>query len=178
MREGEGEMTEWAPTEYGYEVSGKLGDLGCDTASLAAARNECGWHVTPVAKCRFKADSEATARLVQLPCTHVESVESVEVAGVPVVFDWKPNGLLRIPRKAFGDGWGDIVVVYTAGVKDADAFMSVVNHNAASIPSGVQSESAGGVSVTYSSDSAQAAPGVLSEREKSALWPYRRVEVA
>lgn len=169
-------MTEWASTEYGYEVEGKL-DVDCDTASLAAARNECGWHVTPVARCRYSADSEATARIVQLPCTHVVAVESVEVAGVPVVFDWRPNGLVRIPRKD-GDGWGDIVIVYKAGIEDASAFMSVVNHNAASTPSGVQSESAGGVSVTYSSDSAQAAPGVLSEREKAALWPYKRVGVA
>lgn len=168
----------WVLTEYGYEVEGELENIDCDAASLSAARAECGWHVCPPAKCRFHADSESTTRLVQLPCTYVSNVESVEVAGAPVDFDWRPSGLVRIASKVRGCGWGDIVIIYTAGIESADAFVSVVKHNAASKHSGVQSESAGGVSVTYSSDSAASAPGVLSEREKAALWPYKRVEVS
>lgn len=168
----------WTLTEYGYEVDGEIGDDEHDAASLAAARAECGWHVFPPVKCRYRADSSDTSRIVQLPCTHVSSVESVEVGGIAVAFDWKPGGLVRVIDRVRGDRWGDIVITYVAGIENPRAFLSVVEHNAASKRPGVQSESAGGVSVTYSTDSAASAKGMLSDREAAALWPYKRVGCA
>lgn len=158
-------------------------------AACAAIRNWCGWHVYPARACllteRLLAGNGRVKRagddlLVQLPATFVTVPASVTIDGAPFDdFDLAPNGILRL----FDVGWmtrrTQIVVTYTAGLDDGmmdgikELIAGRVNHALAQ-PYGVQSESAGGVSVTYSSSwAASASASALPDDNKEVLSPYR-----
>lgn len=158
-------------------------------AACAAIRNWCGWHVYPAQACsmteRLLAGNGRIKRagfdiLIQLPAAFVSSVTSVTLDGVPFDdFDLEGNGILRL----FDVGWmtrkTQITVTYTAGLPDGlmadikELIAGRVNHALAQ-PYGVQSESAGGVSVTYSASwAASASASALPDDNKETLAPYR-----
>lgn len=152
------------------------------SAAQAAIRNYCGWHVSPSLPCIFDADSISTGRVIQLPARFVSSVESVTFNGEelpPESYHLKFNGLLYFDRRFLGCSWGDIIVKYTAGVPDGlmDAIKELIAHrvtHALAQSYGVQSEAAGGVSVTYNAtwiNNARAT--ALPSDNKEVLAPYR-----
>lgn len=158
-------------------------------AACAAIRNWCGWHVYPAQACtmteRLLAGNGRVKRvgpdlLIQLPATFVSVPASVTIDGAPFDdYDIEPNGILRlfdvgpIGRKA------QVTVTYTAGLSDGmmdgikELIAGRVNHALAQ-PYGVQSESAGGVSVTYSASwAASASASALPDDNKDVLAPFK-----
>ena len=158
-------------------------------AACAAIRNYCGWHVYPAQACsmteRLLAGNGRVKRvgadiLIQLPATFVSAPVTVTIDGVPFDdYDLAPNGILwlfdvgPLGRKA------QVTVTYTAGLSDGtmdgikELIAGRVNHALAQ-PYGVQSESAGGVSVTYSASwAASASASALPDDNKDVLAPYR-----
>lgn len=123
-------------------------------AAQSAIRDWCGWHVYPELSCTFTDDSLPKKRVIQLPATHVSAVDSATVDGAEVSFKAKRNGLVRLDVPTCTDEWETIEVTYTAGVQDASVLKDLIIHrvtHAFAVPAGVQSETAGGVSITYTS---------------------------
>ena len=120
--------------------------------------------------------------LIQLPATFVSEIESIAIDGAEYdSFVLMPNGILRI----FGLPWSrlklwtPLVVRYTAGLPEggADGLRAIladrVAHALAS-SDGVQSETAGGISVTYNATWANGAKATaLADDSKEVLSPYR-----
>ena len=158
-------------------------------AAAAAVRNYCGWHVYPSLACELNTtlyDKAVTVSdrmiLIQLPATFVSSVESITVDGVEYdSYVLMPNGILRI----FGLPWSHmklwtpVVINYTAGLPEggADAVKELIAHrvtHALASSDGVQSETAGGVSITYSANWTNSARSTaLADDNKEVLSPYR-----
>lgn len=158
-------------------------------AACAAVRNYCGWHVYPAQACqlieRLLAENGRVKRagpdlLIQLPAAFVTEVTSVTIDGVPFDdFDLAPNGILRL----FDAGWTtrrtQIAVDYAAGLSDGmmDSLKELIAHrvtHALASSAGVQSESAGGVSITYSANWINSARSTaLPDDNKEVLAPYR-----
>lgn len=158
-------------------------------AACAAIRNWCGWHVYPAMSCSMterllagngRIKRAGTDLLIQLPAAFVSAVAHVTIDATPFDdFDLGPNGILRL----FDVGWmtrkTQITVTYTAGLPDGlmggikELIAGRVNHALAQ-PYGVQSESAGGVSVTYSASwAASASASALPDDNKETLAPFK-----
>lgn len=154
------------------------------TSAQHAIRNYVGWHLAGSLACHYDGDSEDVARIIQLPARYVTDVSRVVVDGVTLAtseYVWKIGGLIRLKSPAIGYDWSDIAVDYVAGlpdelaavVKDAAAHLIT---SALSSSYGVQSESSGGMSVTYSTTAAaNAMAGSLPMSIKEILTPYRIV---
>lgn len=158
-------------------------------AACAAIRNWCGWHVYPARACqlteRLLAGNGRVKRvgpdlLIQLPATFVSVPASVTIDGAPFDdYDIEPNGILRLFDVGHLGRKAQVTVTYTAGLSDGmmdgikELIAGRVNHALAQ-PYGVQSESAGGVSVTYSASwAASASASALPDDNKEVLAPYR-----
>ena len=158
-------------------------------AACAAIRNWCGWHVYPVQACsiteRLLAGNGRVKRagddlLIQLPATFVSTPVTVTIDGAPFDdFDLAPNGILRL----FDVGWmtrrTQVAVTYTAGLSDGmmDGVKELIAHrvtHALASSAGIQSESAGGVSITYSANWINSARSTaLPDDNKVVLSPDR-----
>lgn len=158
-------------------------------AACMAIRNYCGWHVYPGRACELierlllgngRIKRAGPDILVQLPATFVTAVTSVEVDGaVYDDFDIASNGILRLFDVGFADRRTQIAVRYTAGLPEGmmDGIRELIAGrviHALAQPYGVQSESAGGVSVTYSASwAASASASALPDDNRETLAPYR-----
>lgn len=149
------------------------------TAASAAIRNWCGWHVAPALACSVTVDGEPGD--VWLPTNALVSVESATVDGAEVeVTAHTRRGRVRLAHKTCG--LGNVTIGYVAGF-DAEALPDLVSIVAQRVVDaislttyGVASESAGGVSVTYSASAiARAASAELPDDVKAALSTYRLV---
>lgn len=158
-------------------------------AACAAIRNWCGWHVYPAQACtmteRLLAGNGRVKRvgpdlLIQLPATFVSVPASVTIDGAPFDdYDIEPNGILRLFDVGHLGRKAQVTVTYTAGLSDGmmdgikELIAGRVNHALAQ-PYGVQSESAGGVSVTYSASwAASASASALPDDNKDVLAPFK-----
>lgn len=158
-------------------------------AACMAIRNWCGWHIYPAQACtlseRLLAGNGRVKRvgadlLVQLPATHVTAVSSVTLDGVAHEdYDLATGGILRLFDVGRTDRKTRLAVAYTAGLPEGlmdgirELIAGRVNHALAQ-PYGVQSESAGGVSVTYSASwAASASASALPDDNRETLAPYR-----
>lgn len=151
------------------------------SAATASIRAYCGWHVAPVLTCECVMDGECGD--IWLPCVGLRSVESVEFGGVgQVVSGFNRYGRVRTaspqPR-----GLGNVSVSYTAGfdVAAAPDLADVIAQRVVAAVAlgsyGIASESAGGVSISYSGTALSDAGGVfLTDAVKAALTPYRLVK--
>lgn len=151
-------------------------------AAQEAIRNYCGWHVYPTLPCEYVTDSENIGRMIQLPARYVTDVESVTFRGVELdaaLYHLKPNGLLVFDRQICGCGWNDIVVRYNAGIPDPlmGAINELIAHrvtHALAQSYGIQSEAAGGVSITYNATwTNNARATALPDDNKEVLAPYK-----
>jgi len=141
----------------------------------AAIRNHCGWHIAPVAEDDALTINGNSAVVLPLPTAHVTAVASVVEDGTTLTaddhYEWSAAGYL--PH--VGDVWTTtlrgVVATVTHGYQNApEDVKSVCLQFAARLladPSGVKSETAGGVSVTYGQ------AGGLTEFEIITLSPYR-----
>ena len=149
-----------------------------------AIRNFCGWHLYPSLPCKFEADSINVSRCIQLPSRFVSGVESVMVKDEPVLdYHVKTNGLVFLDGSVLGRSWNDVVVKFTSGLGDSQigALKEILAGriaNALTNSYGVQSESAGGVSITYSLNwASHASAASITDPLIAALTPYRVQEV-
>ena len=147
-------------------------------------RNFCGWHLYPSLPCKFEADSIDVSRCIQLPSRFVSGVESVTVKGEPVLdYHVKTNGLVFRDGSVLGRSWNDVEVKFTSGLGAAQigALKEILAGriaNALTNSYGVQSESAGGVSITYSLNwASHASAASITDPLIAALAPYKVQEV-
>ena len=159
-------------------------------AASSAIREFCGWHVYPSQACELNTtffDKRVSVvdrmLLIQLPATFVSAIESIQIGDETIdsTFVLMPNGVLRVFGLAWSrlTLWTPVVVNYTAGLPEgtAEDVMAVladrVTHALAS-SEGVQSETAGGVSVTYNAAWANGAKATaLADDTKEVLSHYR-----
>ena len=156
-------------------------------AASAAVRNYCGWHVYPSLSCELETtffDGRVTKAkgcvLIQLPAKFVTSVESVSINGTGYTsYVSEPGGLLKVYGVDWAPEYAPVVVEYTAGLSDAhmDAIKELIAHrvtHALASSSGIQSETAGGVSITYSANWTNSARATaLADDNKEVLAPYK-----
>ena len=167
-----------------------------------AVRNFCGWHISPNLTCgiTYRVQDLRDAfigpdLLVQLPATFITSVSKIvldasqnpdtgdwegEVISDPERFDFgTSDGLLRIYDVGARDRRSKIFIKYAAGfpntsvpaIKELTA--NLVTHAVAN-PYGVNSEAAGGVSISYNSSWAgRTGTTALTNDTRAVLDAYR-----
>lgn len=152
------------------------------SAATASIRAYCGWHVAPILECECVMDGERGD--IWLPCVGLRSVESVEFDGVgQTVSGFNRLGRVRTANPQPIGGLGNVSVAYTAGfdVAAAPDLADVIAQRVVAAVAlgsyGIASESAGGVSISYSGTALSDAGGVfLTDSVKAALTPYRLVK--
>lgn len=156
-------------------------------AAEAAVRNYCGWHVAPSANCVLEARAHDLRMIysgcdtvIQLPARFVTAVSAVTVGGTAVTdFSFEASGLLRLYDTMVSSRKTIIRVEYTAGLPDelAGAVKELIGHRVThglAQSYGVQSEAAGGVSITYSANWINSARATaLPDDNRDTLAPYR-----
>lgn len=147
-------------------------------------RNFCGWHLYPSLPCVFEADSIDVSRCIQLPSRFVSGVSSVKLRDTDIVdYHVKTNGLVFLDGSVLGRSWNDVEVKFTSGLGAAQigALKEILAGriaNALTNSYGVQSESAGGVSITYSLNwASHASAASITDPLIAALMPYKVQEV-
>jgi hypothetical protein len=153
-----------------------------------SVRDFCGWHLAPSTLCEFSTtffDRRVTRvngdLLVQLPARFVSAITSLKIDGNDcTTFVLEHNGILRIYDAPGGlYPYSPIVIKYTAGLPDtlSVSLQAVVVNRAVKIltaNNGVQSETAGGVSISYNAQWVNdALASGLSSTEEAALAPYK-----
>ena len=181
--------------DYNALTAGKYsGDVRIQqnlTAACAAIRNYCGWHIFPALPCKFserllfgngRIKSVYDNFIVQLPATFVRTVTSVKIGGEDHPdYALERNGIVTLfdaPMHKIGKRT-EVVIEYVAGLHPEmmDAIKELVAHritHALASSEGVQSETAGGVSITYSANWTNSARATaLADDNKEVLSPYR-----
>lgn len=166
-----------------------------------AVRNWCGWHVADSQPCEYVNVIQSLHftrtgpdYLIQLPANYVSSVQRVffnaerdnetdQWTGVEYEFFCTTGGLLRVYNVGAQPRVSGVVIIYTAGLPNtlAGDIKELIAHrviHALSSPNGVQSEQAGGVSVTYNASWINNSRATaLPDDNKAVLAPYRLEEV-
>lgn len=179
------------------------GKYACDSrvssvlsAAQSAVRNYVGWHLGNSQNCEaeFNIISPAAVYvggdiMITLPAKYVSDVSAVIVNAVKSDGEWtgttwsdfvfEVNGVLRLFNVGGLDRRAKIVVRYTAGLPEkllesiGEMCVSRTVHGL-NQSNGIQSETAGGVSITYNSTYANGAKAFsLTEADKEALAPYK-----
>ena len=155
-------------------------------AAESAIREFCGWHVADNQPCeaiflgRDKAVSKTSRDiLVQLPATYVTEIDSVTINGSEMSnYDGATDGLLWIYDMGLSRR-DKIAVSFSAGLTEnlMGGVKELICHrvtHALAQSYGIQSEAAGGVSVTYSANWINSARATaLPDDNKEVLSPYR-----
>ena len=188
--------------EFNNFTNGKFGAdmriMSNIPAATESIRNYCGWHIAPSLLCGMLYNVRdlrdafvGPDLLVQLPSTYVTSIEKVVVNAVwnadtndwdgDVITDYDigmGTGLLRIYDVGALDRKSKIFIKFVSGYETAPASIKgltadCISHSVAN-PYGVSSESAGGVSVSYSGVWAgMSASSSLPSETKEVLEAYR-----
>lgn len=158
-------------------------------AACSAIRNYCGWHVYPSLTCTLDTSFfdrrvvlNGGSVLIQLPARFVSSVSSIKIGGTTYTsYVLETNGLLKVYNVDYSGiyEYTSIEVTYVAGVPSEfmDGLKELVAHQVVHVlssTSGVQSETAGGVSITYNSawvNSTRATD--LSSNNKEVVQPFK-----
>lgn len=178
-----------------YALDGRVSStLKSVTASI---RNYCGWHIATSQKCELvlnAQDLHITRKysdlFIQLPYRFVSSVESVLInatkedniwTGDQVGYDCSYNGSLVLYDAYLASRKSKIVIVAYVGVVDTDALKGLIANKVSHVLSGtggVQSESAGGVSISYSTSFVNGAKiNTLMTDDKELLNSYKITEL-
>lgn len=170
-------------------------------SASASIRNYCGWHIAPNLHCglfiNMKDLRDAFVGgdlLIQLPATYVTSIEKIilnavynveedEYIGEEVDSDGYDfgmgDGLLRIYDVGQRCRKSKVFIHYTAGYSDSqiDVIKELTANRvtyAVANPYGINSESAGGVSVSYSSTWAgRTSSTALADDSREVLDAYK-----
>lgn len=171
------------------------------SSASASIRNFCGWHITPSLECGMlynvhdlRDAFHGPDLIIQLPATFVSSVSKVVLNAVwnEETEDWDGeiitdqgridngmgSGLVRIFDVGSLDRRSKLFIKYTAGyagtaipdIKELAA--SGVTH-ALTNSYGVNSEAAGGVSVSYNASWAGKGSTALANDARDTLEPYK-----
>lgn len=167
-------------TDGRYDGDGRI--PGAIAAASAAIRSFCGWHVAPALDCSITLDGEAGD--IWLPTCALNSVASATVNGAEVeVTGHNRRGRVRLAGCGYWrGGLGNVTVDYNAGF-DSDIAPDLVSIVAKRVVAevalttyGVASESAGGVSISYSGTALSDSGGTyLPDDVRQALMPYKLV---
>lgn len=184
--------------EYNEFTGGKFaGDVRIQpalSAAESAVRAYVGWHLARSADCCIVVNagnlhlSNRMDTLIQLPTKFLSDVTKVllnakkvdgEWIGDEAEFEFERNGILTVYDCGRVDRRSKIYVEFESGLSDnaiADV-KEIISHMAShglSSSFGIQSESTGGVSVTYSATWAgTASSSALTDEIKNSLMPYR-----
>lgn len=156
-------------------------------AATEAVRDYCGWHLYPSTVCTLESRAHSLRliyvgndTIIQIPARYVASVSSVTINGSEITdYSVETNGLLRLYDCRPSSRKDAIVVTYTAGLPDefAGAVKELIGHRVThglAQSYGVQSEAAGGVSITYSANWINSARATaLPDDNREVLTPYR-----
>ena len=157
-------------------------------AASAKIRSFCGWHLYPSAACELVTtffDKRITRMpygfSIQLPASFVSAVTSIKIGGATQNdYALESNGFLRVfCQCAYIEPFTELEVTYQAGLSAAlvDGIKQIAAHRvtiALASSNGVQSESTGGVSVTYAASwTNTSGTAGLSDAEKELLIPNR-----
>ena len=163
-------------TDGRYDGDGRIPDA--IAAASAAIRNWCGWHVAPALDCSITLDGEAGD--IWLPVGTLNSVASATVDGSEVeVVGHNRRGRVRLASKTCG--LGNVTIHFNAGYELdalpglAKAVADVVVDQIALTTYGVASETAGGVSISYSTTKVNQQGTALPDNLKPGLMPYKLV---
>ena len=188
-------------TAWGYEVETlspllSLGDFNTMTggayssnprtesalkAASQAVRNYCGWHICPSLQC--KAYPVGGGKVLKLPAGYVSAISAVLEDGETLGgsnYEWRRDGLMRRTQfKCWSCRWDAIEVTYTAGyditaVPDLAEVIRAITEGVLAVSAGVTSESADGVSISYSANYSSIA-AALTSSQKAALAAYKVV---
>lgn len=143
-------------------------------AAENAVRNFCGWHVAPVMERVVALNGQGRTELL-LPTMKLRAVERVMSGGVDVTasVEASVDGILEL-RGGFACGLNSVVATITDGyaVEEAPDILAIIAAAASRFAdmfgNTVQSQSAGGSSVTYFSGA-----DALLKTEQARLSPYR-----
>ena len=156
-------------------------------AASAKIRSFCGWHLYPSAACELVTtffDKRITRMpygfSIQLPSSFVSAITSIKIGGAAQdSYALESNGFLRVSTSAHIEPFTELEVTYQAGLPSAlmDGVKQIAAHRttiALASSNGVQSESTGGVSVTYAASwTNTSGTAGLSDSEKELLIPNR-----
>lgn len=157
-------------------------------AASAKIRSFCGWHIYPSAACELVTtffDKRITRMpygfSIQLPASFVSAITSIKIGGATQDdYALESNGFLRVFCPcAYIEPFTELEVTYQAGLPSAlmDGVKQIAAHRttiALASSNGVQSESTGGVSVTYAASwTNTSGTAGLSDAEKELLIPNR-----
>ena len=186
--------------EFQARTAGKYNNdtrvISALSAAQSAVRNFVGWHLGNSQNCEAEFNSISPAAvyvgsdiMITLPTKYLSNVTSVIINAVKVDGEWTGtvcsdfvfgvNGVLRLFGVGALDRRAKIVVQYTAGlpeellwsISEVCISMAVRGLNQSN---GIQSETAGGVSITYNSTYANSAKAFsLTEADRDALMPYK-----
>jgi hypothetical protein len=159
-------------------------------AASMAIRNYCDWHIYPVQSCEYseyllygngRIKAIGCDYIIQLPASCVTAISEITIDGTPWTrFSLSTNGVVHL----FDVGriisrTTQVTVKYTAGLTDGlmaglkELIAHRVTHALAS-SAGVQSETAGGVSITYSANWINSSRSTaLADDNKEGLAPYK-----
>jgi hypothetical protein len=163
----------------------------------AAVRNYCGWHIAGSQRCELvlnAQDLQLTRKysdiLIQLPFKYISDVEKVifnatkendEWVGDEYEYSVAYNGRLTVYDANIDSRKSTIVVIATVGLSFTDDIKSIICNKVAHVLSGtygVQSETAGGLSISYSSSFVNGAKAsALMTDDKELLNAYKVVEL-
>lgn len=187
-------------TEFNSFTANKFtGDVRIEPNIHSATRsiqNYCGWHIYPNLECEMvyrvfdlRDCFVGSDLLIQLPATFVTGIKSVLLNAVFADNEWhgdesndfdiSESGLLRIYNADVADRKSRIRIVYMAGLDSTqiDVLKELTAHrvtHAVSSSYGVNSESAGGVSVSYNASWAGNTRSTsLPDDNKEVLNPYK-----
>lgn len=178
------------PAEFnaytGNKYSGDTRIAGAIAAASQGIRDRVGWHLYPTAPCKLETvglDKRITKTLyglqIQLPARYVTAVSRVNIDGADLTnFSLETSGILRVYNAGCRLN-SAIVIEYTAGLPEG--LLSTIKDIAASRAVkplaqtfGVNSETAGGVSISYNSAwASDTSASLLQDAETAALEPYR-----
>lgn len=150
-------------------------------AASQAIRNYCGWHICPSLSC--VTYPMGGGKVIKLPASYVSSITSVTESDKILTegqYEWRESGLLR--RTCFRNWpnrWNSIRVEYEAGfnvdaVPDLKEAIRAITEGVLAVSAGVTSESADGVSISYSSNASSIA-AALTQSYKNTLEIYKVV---
>lgn len=165
-------------------------------SATRSIQNYCGWHIYPNLECEMvyrvldlRDCFVGSDLLIQLPATFVTGIKSVLLNAMFVDDEWhgdettdfdlSESGLLRIYNAHIVDRKSRIRIVYMAGLDSTqiDVLKELTAHrvtHAVSSSYGVNSESAGGVSVSYNAAWAGNTRSTsLPDDNKEVLNPYK-----
>lgn len=137
----------------------------------ASIRAYCGWHIGPTVKCELKLNvkdlhiyNKFSDVIIQLPYKFIENIDNVYVnaykeedgswKGDEYEFSFKYDGSLTLYDACVDSRKSSIVVIADVGINDLDALKSIIVSKTSQVLNGtygIQSETAGGVSISYNS---------------------------